>query len=280
MDILAARTFLAVVETGSFVGAGRLIHASQSTISARIKALEDLLGKQVFVRSKAGCEMTAAGAQFLRYAQTLVRVWEEARHQVAVPPTFDESILIGGQYSLWHGLLISWLREFRRRSPRVAVRGEIGTPQRLMRELGEGALDLAVMYRPEHRHGLVVRELFEDRLVLVSAAPETPLAENYIFFDWGEAFLTSHADALPDLHNPGLTLDLGAIGVDVLLDQKGAGYFPERIAAPYLESKQLARIDDAPSFSYPAYLVYRDGFASKETMALAIALLDEIAGAR
>lgn len=273
MDLLVARTFLAVVEAGSFVAAGRHIHATQSTVSARIKSLEDQLGKRVFERSKAGCELTPAGRMFLRYAQTLVRVWEEARHQVAVPPGFDEVIIVGGQYSLWHGLLIGWLKDFRAKAPRIAVRCEVGVPQRLMRELSEGALDLAVMYRPELRSGLKVEQLLEDRLILVTADPGHDFASNYAFIDWGEDFMRRHAEVFPDLHNPGLTLDLGVAGIDVVISERASGYFPERIARRWLESGRLVRVPDAPEFNFPVYVVHRERFASTETIDLAIELL-------
>lgn len=279
MDILAVRTFLAVVETGSFVAAGRAINASQSTVSARIKGLENLLGKPVFVRSKGGCDMTPAGIQFLRYAQTLVRTWEEARHQVAVPEGFDETIHVGAQYSLWPGLMTRWLKQFRADAPRVSVRCEVGMPPRLMRELGEGALDLAVIYRPEHRRGLVIEKLLDDRLILVAADPSAPVEESYVYIDWGEAFRRDHAIVFPSLHNPGLTLDLGAIGVDVLIDQKAAGYFPERIARPFLEERRLHKIVNAPAFDYPVYVVYRDGFAADVTRAKTLETLRRVARA-
>ena len=45
MDINLARTFLMVAETGSFIDAARKMNVTQSTVSARIKSLEDLLGR-------------------------------------------------------------------------------------------------------------------------------------------------------------------------------------------------------------------------------------------
>ena len=51
MDVNLARTFLMVAETGSFIDAGRKLNITQSTVSARIKGLEDLLGRELFERS-------------------------------------------------------------------------------------------------------------------------------------------------------------------------------------------------------------------------------------
>ena len=41
MDIALARTFLMVAETGSFIDAARKMNVTQSTVSARIKVLEE-----------------------------------------------------------------------------------------------------------------------------------------------------------------------------------------------------------------------------------------------
>ena len=58
MDITNIRTFLAVVETGSFVSAAERVHVTQSTVSMRIRSLEEQLGVKVFERNKSGASLT------------------------------------------------------------------------------------------------------------------------------------------------------------------------------------------------------------------------------
>ncbi|MEZ5917669.1 MAG: hypothetical protein R3C40_08940 [Parvularculaceae bacterium] len=55
---------------------------------------------------------------------------------------------------------------------------------------------------------------------------------------------------------PGLTLALGSVGIGYLIDAKKSGYFPQRIAAPYIANGELRRLD-APQFDYPVYAVYQ-----------------------
>lgn len=85
MDIKLARTFLEIVATGSFLRAAERLHVTQTAVSARVRTLEELLGRKLFVRNKSGATLSPAGLQFRRSAATLVQVWERARHQVAVP---------------------------------------------------------------------------------------------------------------------------------------------------------------------------------------------------
>ena len=277
MDITQARTFLAIVEGGNFLAASKRVYVTQSTVSARIKALEQELGKPLFLRSKAGCELTPAGHQFYRYARSMVRIWEEARHQVAVPEGFDDTLIVGGQYSLWSRFLLRWVPAFQSAQPRIAVRCEIGMPLRLMREMAEGVMDIAVIYRPELRPGIHVEELFDDRLVLVTADPSRSLSDTYVFIDWGDAFREQHAAHFPDLHNPGLTLDLGALGVNYIINEGAAGYFPERVVQPHLETGALSVVQDQPDFPYPVYLVYQEDFSTGPIMEAALTSLRKTA---
>ena len=78
MDVNLARTFLVVAEPGSFVDTARKLNITQSTVSARIKGLEDLLGRPLFTRSKSGAELTGAGELFQKHALAMVRVWQPA----------------------------------------------------------------------------------------------------------------------------------------------------------------------------------------------------------
>src|SRR5262245_43143224 len=97
VDINLARTFLEIVTTGNFLRAAERLHVTQTAVSARVRTLEELLGRKLFVRNKSGAALTTAGEQFLRYAQTLVQVWERARHQVAVPPGRRAVVTVGGE---------------------------------------------------------------------------------------------------------------------------------------------------------------------------------------
>ena len=109
MDLDLARTFLEVALHGSFMAAADRLHLTQTAISARIRTLEDQLGRCLFVRNKAGARLTPAGERFVRHATTLIQVWERARHQVALPPGRQDGVSLGAELSIWHPLMADWL---------------------------------------------------------------------------------------------------------------------------------------------------------------------------
>lgn len=258
MDISLARTFLAIVETGSFVEAATRVHVTQSTVSSRIKTLEEQLGQTLFERSKAGASLTAAGRQFQKHALALVRVWEHARLEVGLAEEHRDHLSVGGQYSLWDGFLLTWAAWMRERFSDIAISGTIGFSTSLMDRLIEGSLDLAIMYRPAQRPGLAIEHLFDEELVMVTSGSATVRrpGSDYVFVNWGPEFQADHALAFPDISHPGLHLDLGSLGVNYLLDKKATGYFPIRVARPLIDSGELQIVKRVPRFVYPAYAVY------------------------
>ena len=257
MDIDLARTFLEVANSGSFVAAAERLHLTQTAISARVRALEAALGRQLFVRNKAGARLTPAGERFQRDALALVQIWERARQRVALPPGRTSIVAIGGELSLWSPLLVRWLIWMRKQHPEIALRVEVDTSTRLLEKVQSGTLDLAVLYNPPPQTDLMIELVTEGKLVMVtSAEAETVTPEDYIHVDWGPAFTTSQQTAFPDLANPTVSVSLGPLGLAYILAVGGTGYFRLNAVRPYLQDRRLRLVRNAPEFSYSVHAVY------------------------
>ena len=256
MDIAAARTFLEIVKTGSFVRAAANLNVTQTAVSARIRVLEEQLDRQLFVRNKAGARLTPAGDQFLHYATTMVQIWERALHQVAMPAGRDKVVTIGGEHNLWNPLILDWLVWMHGECNDVAIRAQIDVPDRLIDQVQEGVLDLAVVYAPPHRTGIVTELLIDEKLVAVTTGDGgDPSSDDYVYVDWGQDFAHHHELSFPEDNNPGLFVGLGPLALTYILEAGGAGYFRQRVVAPYIASGKLHLVTGAPSFFYPVYAV-------------------------
>ncbi|MDI3293014.1 DNA-binding transcriptional LysR family regulator [Janthinobacterium sp. 35] len=257
MDINQARTFLEVASCGSFIMAAERMHVTQTAVSARIRTLEQQLGRQLFVRNKAGARLTSAGERFMRHAATMVQVWERARHQVALPPGRDDAVSIGCELSLWQPLLGDWLIRMSRDCPEIALRAEVDSPARLLDAVHDGSLDLAVLYNPPQRPGLASELLAEEKLVMVTTHADGQMhADTYVYVDWGPSFAANHQATYPELSSPPVSISLGPLALVYLLEVGGASYFRIGSAQPYLDAGLLYRVRDAPEFSHSAYAVY------------------------
>jgi DNA-binding transcriptional LysR family regulator len=258
MDLDLARTFVQVVNSGTFARAAARLHVTQAAVSARIRSLEAELGQSLFVRNKAGARMTLAGREFLPHAMLLVQVWEEAKRQVTKPAGREALLSVGAEFSLWSSLLLGWLIALRRDRPGVALRTHMESSLLLLDRVQSGVLDIAVMYTPHHRPGVEIAPLFEEELVAVTTSRKTwPLsADDYVYVEWGPDFMAHHDAAFPGLRDTGLHIQHGPLALRYILAVGGSGYFRRRAVQRHLAEGRLRPVKKAPAFSYAAYAAY------------------------
>jgi DNA-binding transcriptional LysR family regulator len=141
--------------------------------------------------------------------------------------------------------------------PDIAIRSEIGFEEDLMRHLIEGTLDIGLMYSPTHSSGLIVEQLFNETLVLVSTRPddEGP-GDDYIYIEWGPGFYHQHTQSYPSLERPVQIANIGWLGIQLLLENGGSCFLPARMAAEFIEDGRLYRVANSPEYIHPAYMVY------------------------
>ena len=282
MDIDRARTFLEIMHCGSFLRAAERLNVTQTTVSARIRTLEEGLGRQLFVRNRNGAQPTPAGREFERYAQSFVQVWERARHQLALPPGSTGTVALGGELSLWNPLLLDWLVAMRARRPDIAIHAHVGVPDQLLEQLRTGMLDLAVLYAPKLLPGFRVELLQEEQLVLVRTPPKPGTAGpedggDYVHVDWGPSFTARHGAGSHAFGEPGVMVGLGQLGLSYILRAGGMGYFRKGTVAPHIAAGELEPVAGAPEFTYPAYAVYAEAAAARPELQDALALLEHAA---
>lgn len=253
-----ARTFLTVVATGNFVRAAERLHVTQSTVSARIQSLERALETPLFVRNKSGAALTPAGRDFVKHAQTLVRTEQQAMQDARIAHGHEGVLTIGARFALWVGLLLDWLPRMRVHAPKVSLRAEIDSDDGLMNRLVDGTMDIGVMYTPHSRPGLTIEPLLEEILVLVSREPSAsnPPREGYVLVDWGPEFAAKHGMHFPDMGSPALVVGIAWLGLQTLLKEGGAGYFPLRLVREYVSTGTLHLVPGGPRFKLQSYMVY------------------------
>ncbi|QKV17257.1 LysR family transcriptional regulator [Oricola thermophila] len=259
MNIEHARTFLAVADTGSFVAAAERLHVTQSTVSARISALEKTLGAQLFVRNRSGAVLTNSGGRFLKHAGQLVRTMERARQDIGLPKKFRSRVVIGGRMGLWDGVMVDWFASLSTEYPSVSFRAEIGFEPDLMQGLVEGRIDIGVMYTPQRRPNLVMRPLLDERLVMVTSEADRSLRpEAYVHVDWGAEFDNQFNASFPEFPGPAVTVNIGWLGLQLLARNGGCGYFPRRLVEAQLSDRSLFVVPGTPEFELPAWVVVRE----------------------
>lgn len=260
MNLSALQTFLAIVETGSLVKASKRLNVTQSTVTARLKSLEDDLGQTLIIRQKSGATLTAAGGRLKRYAETMTELWRQARQETALPNNVNSVCNIGCHPDLWPHLGQDFFNWIHQTQTDVAVSIWQAGQLELSSWLETGLIDIALTYWSNAHGNQTLYSLEPDRLILVSTEPDAPIRFNpgYVFVEAGEEFGRDHAAAYADADIAKLSFGSANLGLNHILEYGGSAYLPSRIAAPYINSGRIHSLEDAPEFQRNVYMVIND----------------------
>jgi LysR family transcriptional regulator, flagellar master operon regulator len=280
MHIDQVRTFLEVVATGNFHKAAENLNVTQSTVSARIQSLENELGRILFDRGRNGATLTPSGQRLLRHGESMRRLWQRARNDVALPKAYSASISLGVAPSLWDQLELQWVSWMHREAPSISVHVESDYSPGLMRHLRDGVLDIGVMYEPQRAQGLVIEEFLSDELILLTTHGDCHVDDRnwwqgYTLVDWGEDFRYNHDTEFADLPYA-LSAGLGSIAVRYILEFGGSAYLPVRMVLEQIRAGALRPVRGAPVFERVGCLIYSKMPADPELLALGLAGLRKI----
>ena len=95
MQIDLLDTFLDLAETRSFHRTAERLRITQSTVSARVTALEQAVGSRLFDRSRAGTDLTPEGKRFEPHARALRHEWNEAKRRIQIPQGASQLMRLG-----------------------------------------------------------------------------------------------------------------------------------------------------------------------------------------
>jgi DNA-binding transcriptional LysR family regulator len=166
LDTDQLRSFLAIVDSGSFTKAAERVHRTQSAVSMHIRRLEEQLGCALFVKQGRGARLTAEGERLIEFARRIIHAEAGAlaalsrkglrgAARLGIPDDYAESFLA------------DIVARFNRRHPLVEVSVVCETSQELTVQVSAGALELALVTDHPGLHGF---ELLRDEPLVWAAA--------------------------------------------------------------------------------------------------------------
>lgn len=144
IDLRQLRYFLAAVEHGSFRKAASSVGVQESTVSRRIRDLEDHLGASLFIRHNGGVRLTVAGQKYVQHARKALRqIGQGAKDVAAIGRSEEGRIRIGILSSMASGFLFDLLREFDKEHGAVRIEFIDGEPADHIAAIRQMKLDVA-----------------------------------------------------------------------------------------------------------------------------------------
>lgn len=260
MDINDFRTFLEVCRTRHFGQAAKNLCVTQSTVSARIKSIEDQLGTKLFIRERNNIQLTATGERMQQYAEMITTTWNQARQEIGAARVSQTAFTIGGLPSLWDISLQHWLNALVPSHGDLAIHAEIHGADTLYRRITQNTMDIAFLFDQINNDLLVYQPLANIDLILVASVPgldiNDALSERYIMVDWGTAFVNQHAQHFAEIARPHLHVSHGRIALDYMLTNGGNAYLAEPMVSDYIKHAELYTVPNAPVIQRTAYAMY------------------------
>ena len=250
MDLPQLHTLSAVVDSGSFEAAARVLNVTPSAVSQRIKALEKQAGRILVQRSKP-VRLTDAGAVVLRLARQLALLESEA--ETALGAAALTNLAIGANADS----LDTWLLPALRTVEGVTFDIHREDQEHSITLLREGRVMGAVTSDREPVQGCTVRRLGSMRYRPM-AAPDVVVdlaTTPVVVFDRKDDLQDAHlrANGIDPLSPPRHYVPGSSAFVDAVVLGFGWGMLPDQQAGEHLAAGRLVVLDETAAIDVPLY---------------------------
>lgn len=170
------RYFDALARHRHFGRAAEASSISQPALSLQVKELEDILGAPLVERGARQISLTALGEDFALRARDVLRAVDELGSLArASTGPLSGRLRLGVIPTVAPYLLPQVMRELAGRFPEIDLRPREAVTPKLLRDLQEGRLDLAMLALPVSEPALVEHALFDEEFLLVRHETAGPL---------------------------------------------------------------------------------------------------------
>ncbi|MBO0903019.1 LysR family transcriptional regulator [Jiella sonneratiae] len=144
LDLDQLRSFVAIVDAGSFTRAAEEVFKTQSAVSMQIRRLEERLGVAVFERTGRTIQVTDAGSRLLVYARRMLSLSQETLSAFD-PDAMQGQVRIGLPDDYAERFLPEILARFSRSNPLVELQIACEPSSNLAEHVDRGRLDVALV---------------------------------------------------------------------------------------------------------------------------------------
>lgn len=268
MDFQTLQFFCTVASEGSLSKAAQKLHYAQSNLSTKIMQLEKEMGSSLFYRNNHGVTLTPKGELLLKYAVNLTNLAEETMVAMRDGGTAKGTLYIGSMESTVVTYLSSFLKQYHRKNPEVAIKVDTGNTETLLQKVLDHTLSGAFIAGPVGYSELITKQVRTEKLCLIVSRDSDHyrnthdiLQQPLLVFPQGCSYRKIFEFWLRD---EGLTArkiyefsTLNAIFASATAGL-GAALFPEACIQQYRQKDALMVLDIPEQYAFvPTVFVYR-----------------------
>lgn len=168
MDTRSLRYFQAVAEFGSYSRGAEFLRISQPAVSRQIRALEEELGRSLFVRHSHGVNLTNAGRMLLERSQTILRQFDQASQDIRNGDAGPSgTVTIAVPPAAGNFLIPALSQRAADAYPNLFLKVVAGFSGYIHEWLVRGSVDLACLHDPVPQPGFSIIPLVKEEVFLV-----------------------------------------------------------------------------------------------------------------
>ena len=185
MDIRILRYFLTVAKEQNFTKAAEQLNITQPTLSRQLSALEDEIGKALFIRGNRSVTLTETGLLLKRRALEILDLEEKMMNELMEKEELIEgTITIGcGEFAAVE-TLAEICKVYKEKYPMVQIALHTATADSVYDMMNQGLVDIGLFMEPVNTEGLDYIRIVDSDHWVVGMKPDDPLAcKEYITKD-------------------------------------------------------------------------------------------------
>lgn len=234
MDYDTLRTFIALAHTNNFTKAAENLHIVQSTVSVRIKALEEELGVALFERTNKQVRLTKQGELYLAYAQRIIDLSDESVMHLKSSMFYERYITVGGLDIIWRCGLYRLLRGYLMNNPQISLNTVTYISDYINQLLIDGTVDVAFVATPPKLKKIEIVPAFSDEVIFV-ASPSLPVSRRasvnvqelrhmpLLSGSLGGTYKKWFQEVVSSTHGVRINMDITSLTIPFLTDGFGPG---------------------------------------------------------
>lgn len=165
VELRVLRYFIEAADSGSFRKAAAALGIRESSISRRIRDVEDHIGASLFIRHAGGVTLTLAGQRFISRARSALSQLEDgAREVVAIGRSEVGHLSVGLFSSLASGFVSKLFVAYDDKHPNVEVKFSEGSAARHLQSIDRSHMDLAFTIGNRQPHPYDAHQLWRENV--------------------------------------------------------------------------------------------------------------------
>jgi len=171
IDLKRLRALIAVARSGSHAAAARQLHLTQSALSQQLKELGALTGMQLFERQGRRALPTQFATELVQRVSPVLEQLEQALAQSgSSSQEVAGRLRVGATQTYLRALVLPAATQLLQAHPGLRFDLRQQPAQRLLADLMDGEIDMAVLPKPHGQQQLLQVHLLRERLAVIGSA--------------------------------------------------------------------------------------------------------------